>query len=81
MTLDDANLYEMLFPDCDDHTDDIGRIRINEIFSNSNIDEISKYYDMNTYNNTISASDSSTLNLMHFNIRNLLINKDELEAV
>ena len=71
----------MLFPDSSDDADDIGRIRVNDIFSNLNNDEISKYFDITTYNNSFSDEDKSSLSLVHFNIRNLLSNKDELLAV
>ena len=48
MTLNYDNLLEMLFPDhtVDDeiNSDDIGRIRLNDMF-NAELDDISKYYD------------------------------------
>ena len=75
------NLYDMIFPDSDDDSDDIGRIRINEIFSNQNIDDISKYFNVSSYNNSFPDNNDSSLNVIHFNIRNLLSNKDELEAI
>ena len=81
MTLDNKNLYEMLFPDCDDDFDNIGRIRINEIFSNMDVNEIPKYFDLKSYNSTSSDNEPSTFRVIHFNIRNLLINKDELESL
>ena len=71
----------MIFPDSDDDSDDIGRIRINEIFSNQNIDDISKYFNVSSYNNSFPDNNDSSLNVIHFNIRNLLSNKDELEAI
>ena len=71
----------MIFPDSDDDSDDIGRLRLNDIFSNQNIDEISNYIDINSYNTSFPDNNGSSLNVIHFNIRNLLRNKDELEAV
>lgn len=71
----------MLFPDNDDDSEDIGRLRINDIFSNSNNDEISKYFDISTYNDSFSDSSASSLSVVHFNIRNLTRNMNELESV
>ena len=80
MALND-NLYDMLFPDSDDDSEDIGRLRINDIFNNTNNDEISRYFDLNLYNESFPDNDASTLNVIHFNIRNLSTNKDELETI
>ena len=71
----------MIFPDSDDDSDDIGRLRLNDIFSNQNIDEISNYIDINSYNTSFPDNNGSSLNVIHFNIRNLLRNKDELESI
>lgn len=82
MPLDDSNLYEILFPDIDDddeeNTDDIGRLRINEMFNNIDVNEISKYFDLDMYNQSFPIDDHASLSVMHFNIRNLITNKDEL---
>ena len=74
------NLYELLFPDSDDDAD-IGRIRVNDIFSNLENDEISKYMDITLYNRSFTDNDDSSLSVIHFNIRNFLSNKDELLAI
>ena len=71
----------MIFPDSDDDSDDIGRIRINDMFSNQNLEEISKYFDITSYNNSFPDNNDSSLSLIHFNIRNLLSNKDELDTI
>lgn len=76
------NLYEMLFPDHDDddaNTEDIGLLRINEIF-NVDFNDICKFFELETYNDSFSTDDDSSLNIMHFNIRNLVTNLIELEA-
>ena len=83
MTVNEDNLFEMLFPDHDEDNpdcDDIGRLRINEIFSNNDVNEMSKYFDLNLYNESFSSNNEQSLCVMHFNIRNLLINKSELES-
>ena len=52
MAFNDVNLLEMLFPDHDtddaNNSDDIGRLRMNEIF-NAEFNDISKYYDLESY--------------------------------
>ena len=83
MTLDNQNLYAMLFPDYDDdnsNSDDIGHLRISEIFNDVDFNDISKYYDIKSFNNSFPVNDQSSLSVIHFNIRNLRTNMDELEA-
>ena len=83
MAFNDVNLLEMLFPDHDtddaNNSDDIGRLRMNEIF-NAEFNDISKYYDLESYNTSLTCNDNSSLNVIHFNIRDLITNKDELET-
>ena len=84
MTYDNSNLYETLFPDYnddDDDCDDIGRLRINQVFDNIDIKDISRMYDLDSYNKSFPVNDISSFSVVHFNIRNLIINKDELEVV
>ena len=81
MNSSNSNLYEMLFPDHDDddaNTEDVGLLRINEIF-NVPFTDICKFFELESYNNSFSTDDDSSLNIMHFNIRNLVTNKTELE--
>ena len=81
--VNDVNLLEMLFPDSDtddvDNSDDIGRLRMNEMF-NAEFGDISKYHSLESYNTSFPCNDNSSLNIIHFNIRNLITNKDELET-
>lgn len=82
MNSSDANLYEMLFPDHDDddaNTEDVGLLKINEIF-NVDFNDICKYFELDSYNSSFSTGDDSSLNIIHFNIRNLVSNRDELEV-
>ena len=84
MSVDNTNLYEMLFPDHEDddldNSDDIGRLRIKEIFDNADTKDICKELDLAAYNQSFQDNDHSSLSVMHFNIRNLITNKDELVA-
>ena len=74
------NLYETLFIDEDDN-EDIGMQTINELYDHANFDEISKYYDVGSYNKVFPSANCDVLSIIHLNIRNYSSNINEFEAL
>ena len=80
---DSPNLLHTLFPDSDDIDEkmDPGLLRINQMFSHLNFNEISKYYDLQLYNDCFPREDNEMLSVYHFNIRGAHHNKTNLETI
>ena len=80
---DSANLLDSLFPDSDDIEDkmDPGLMRINQMFTHLNFDEISKYHDLQLYNNCFPCQNNEMLSIFHLNIRGAHFNKTNLETL
>ena len=80
---DSPNLYETLFPDSDDIDGrmDPGLLAVNNMFSHLNFTDISKYYDIQLYNNCFSNQNTGMLSIFHLNIRGAHSNKTNLETL
>ena len=79
----DLSLFNTIFPDNDDIDDkmDPGLTRINQMFAHLNFDEISKYYDLQLYNDCFTDKNREILSIFHFNIRGAHYNKTDLETL
>ena len=76
------NLYDSLFPDDDDDDDfDATMATIGLMYDHLNLNEMSKYYDIEAYNKSMSTSNNDILSIMHFNIRSICTNGDELKVL
>ena len=73
---DTDNLYNT-FLNTDDEFDPTSST-LGLMYNHFNVNEMSKYYDLNQYNTSIPHEENSTLNIMHFNIRSLVKNGNEL---
>ena len=78
--MENNNLYDTLFADQDDD-EDLGMITINEMYDHANFNEISKYYDLGSYNEIFPSENDDILSVVHLNIRNVCSNLNELEAI
>ena len=78
--MNNDNLYHTLFTDEDD-VEDIGMLTINELYDHADFDEISKYYDIGSYNKLFPSANSDVFSIIHLNIRNYSTNVTELEAL
>ena len=73
-----TNLYDTLLSDDNDIALDI----INEMYDHCDFNEISKYYDFDTYNKKFSKNSNCTyLKIMHINIRSIPCNIDHLKLM
>ena len=72
------NLYDAMLPDADDNDFDAAMETIGLMYDHLNFDEISKYYDLDQYNRSFPTDDDKILSIMHFNIRSLTKNGDEM---
>ena len=72
------NLYESLYADSDEN--DYELERLNQMFNHLNFDEISQYFDINSYNNSFSVTDSGILSVVHVNLRSLRSNLNIMTA-
>ena len=81
--MDDPSLLDSIFPDSDDIDDkmDPGLMRINQIFNHLNFSEISKYYDLDLYNECFTNQTRDMLSIYHLNIRGAHNNKTKLETL
>ena len=70
------NLYDAILPDDNDF--DAAMETIGLMYDHLNFDEISKYYDLDQYNRSFPTDDDKILSIMHFNIRSLTKNGDEM---
>ena len=78
--MENNNLYDTLFADEDDD-EDLGMITINEMYDHADFNEISKYYDLDSYNKIFPTANSDILSVIHLNIRNIRSNFNELESI
>ena len=74
----DRNLYDTILPDDDDF--DAGMSTIGLMYDHLNFDEISKYFDLSQYNISFPTDNDKILSIIHFNIRSLSKNEDEMIA-
>ena len=51
------------------------------MYGHLNIDEMSQYYDINQYNNSIPLHNEDIVSIVHFNIRSLVKNGNELTVL
>ena len=70
------NLYDSLLPDGDDFDPTMSTIEL--MYDHLNLNEISKYYDLSQYNNSFETDDNKILSILHFNIRSIGKNGDEM---
>ena len=70
------NLYDSLLPDGDDFDPTMSTIGL--MYDHLNLNEISKYYDLSQYNNSFETDDNKILSILHFNIRSIGKNGDEM---
>ena len=73
---DELNLYESLFADSNE--DDIEMEMINQMFQHLDFSEISKYFDIRSYNDSLPTSDSRILSVIHENLRSIKGNVDKM---
>ena len=73
---DELNLYESLFADSNE--DDIEMEMINQMFQHLDFSEISKYFDIRSYNDSLPTSDSRILSVIHVNLRSIKGNLDKM---
>ena len=70
------NLYDT-FLNHDEEFDSVTST-IGQIYNHLNIEEMSKYYDLDQYNASIPLEIDKIISIMHFNIRSLSKNENEL---
>ena len=75
----ESNLYESLFADSDENDYELDRLK--QMFQHLNYEEISRYYDINNYNDSFVATNNSVLIIFHINIQSLLTNMDSMTAL
>ena len=75
----DLNLYDTILPDGEEF--DVGMSTIGLMYDHLNFDEISKYFDLNQYNKSFPTDNDKILSIIHFNIRSLSKNGDEMIAL
>ena len=75
-----SNLYQTLFnEDNDNHScSDVSMEIINQLYGHMDLDALSKYYDLSSYNNITSPQDESQIRIIHMNSRSLLKNSDNI---
>ena len=76
-----THLYSTLFSDCGhlhNDSDDISMEIVNQLHGHSDLDSISNYYDINTYNKLFDPN--TKLNILHINSRSLPRNIDNIVA-
>ena len=73
---DSENLYNTLL-NPDDEFDPVTST-LGLMYNHLNVSEMSQYYDLDKYNASIPHGEETTFNIMHFNIRSLTKNGDEL---
>ena len=73
---DELNLYESLFADSNE--DDIEMEMINQMFQHLDFSELSKYFDISSYNDSLPTSDSRILSVIHVNLRSIKGNLDKM---
>ena len=74
----ELNLYDTLFADSTD--DDCALEMINHMFHHLDFNEMSKYFDISSYNNSLPRTGPEVLSIMHFNLRSLRANVDKMKA-
>ena len=70
------NLYDTLLNH--DEEFDSATSTIGQIYDHLNIEEMSKYYDLDQFNSSIPLEIDKIISIMHFNIRSLSKNENEL---
>ena len=78
--LNNENLYESLFPE-DDPNFDTTMSTIGLMYDHLDYNEMSKYYDIEQYNKSMPTYNEKLLSIMHFNIRSLVTNGDEMVSL
>ena len=79
---DVTDLFDSLYPDSDDQDNmDPGLLAINQMFNHIDFGEISKYYDLNAYNDSFKYQNPDLLSILHCNIRGAHNNKVALESL
>ena len=73
------NLYDSLFADSNENDSELEML--NQMFSHVNFSELSKYYDINNYNNSFSVPDTHVLNVVHVNLRSVRSNLNNFLAI
>ena len=74
--VNELNLFESLFADSNE--DDCELEMINQMFQHVNFSELSKYYDISSYNNSFATTDSHILSVIHVNLRSIRANVDKM---
>ena len=74
----DNNLYKSLYDEDDDLDDDIGPNLLFEMYSHLDFDNMSKYYSIEQFNNTLPSNLNNTLSIMHMNTRSILKKIDRI---
>ena len=72
------SLYDLLTDDADD--DDLTLQVMNRIFDNLDKDDISKYHDINSYNNILNDKDES-FSFLHLNLRSWVKKTNCIESL
>ena len=75
----ESNLYNTLFADSNEN--DCELEFLNQMFQHLDFNEISKYYDINSYNHSFNSADSQILSIIHLNLRSLRANVDKMTAL
>ena len=77
-----SNLFHTLFNDLDTIQDnDFAMEMINEMHGHMDLNSLSRYYDLTTYNNLVSAHDSPQVTVLHINSRSLSKNIDNIQSL
>ena len=74
----EPNLYESLFADSTDT--DCELEMISQMFQHLNFKELSNYFDISSYNNSLPNIDTQMLNILHLNLRSMRANVDKMTA-
>ena len=77
--MNNEHLYESLFPEDNDF--DVGMSTIGLMYDHLDFDEICKYYDIEQYNTSFPDHNKDILSIMHFNIRSITKNANEMSSI
>ena len=77
--MNNENLYDALISDDDDFDPTMSSIAL--MYDHLNLDEISKYYDIDQYNKSFPIQNNKILSIVHLNIRSVVKNGDEMTAL
>ena len=77
---DDNNLYKSLYEDDESLDDDLGLNLLYDIYNHLDYEEMSKYYSIDQYNNTLPSVPDRIFSVLHMNTRSILKKINDLEV-